>query len=354
MTRGIFPGKLKHAPPRAASGLVGHALACPSAFPTSNAGHSRSARVPALAKINLDLRVLARRPDGFHELRTVFQTISLADSIEIEFTPGARTGIDLDDGLNIPGNLVLRAAECVMEAARARGTVRMRLSKKIPMGAGLGGGSSDAAAILLALPALIGRRLPMEALCRMGASLGSDVPFFLLGGAAAGFGRGTELVPLPDPPVRYAILIAPGIHSDTRAAYAALSPGLTTESQQNKIVSFQSLTWELRASGVGSNDFEPVVFRQHRRLAALKKALAVAGASSAMMTGSGSALFGLFPTRREADEGLGRLDEANALREGDKVFRVSLVSRARYRALWSSALAGHVVPQSWPPGSRYI
>ena len=321
---------------------------------TRNAGRSRSARVTALAKINLDLRILARRPDGFHELRTIFQTISLADSIEIEFTPGARTAIELEDGMNIPGNLVLRAAECVMEATRARGTVRMRLTKKIPMGSGLGGGSSDAAAVLLALPALIGRQLPMETLCRMGGSLGSDVPFFLLGGAAAGFGRGTELVPLPDPPVRHAILIAPGIHSDTRAAYAALSPGLTTESQQNKIVSFQSLTWELRASGVGSNDFEPVVFRQHRRLAALKKALAVAGASSAMMTGSGSALFGLFPTRREADEGLGRLDEANALREGDKVFRVSLVSRARYRALWSSALAGHVVPQSWPPGSRYI
>jgi 4-diphosphocytidyl-2-C-methyl-D-erythritol kinase len=321
---------------------------------TRNAGRSRSARVPALAKINLDLRVLARRPDGFHELRTIFQTISLADSIEIEFTPGARTDIELDDGLNIPGNLVLRAAECVIEAARARGKVRMQLTKRIPMGAGLGGGSSDAAAVLLALPALIGRRLPMEALCRMGAGLGSDVPFFLLGGAAAGFGRGTELVPLPDSPVRHAVLIAPGIHSDTKAAYAALSPGLTTESQQNKIVSFQSLTWDLRAGGVGSNDFEPVVFRQHRRLAALKRALAEAGASAAMMTGSGSALFGLFPTRRDADGGLRRLDEAAALREGDKLFRVSLISRARYRALWSGALAGHVVPQSWPPGSRYI
>jgi 4-diphosphocytidyl-2-C-methyl-D-erythritol kinase len=194
----------------------------------------------------------------------------------------------------------------------------------------------------------------MEVLCRMGASLGSDVPFFLLGGAAAGFGRGTELVPLPDPPARYAILIAPGIHSDTRAAYAALSPGLTTESQQNKIVSFQSLTWDLRAGGAGSNDFEPVVFRQHRRLPALKKALKEAGASAAMMTGSGSALFGLFSTRRDADEGLRRLHEAGALREGEQVYRVSLISRARYRALWSGALAGHVDPQSWPPGSRYI
>src|SRR5450755_1698185 len=117
---------------------------------------TRRARVRALAKINLDLRVLGKRPDGFHELRTVFQTISLADTLEIAYTPARKTAISLVDSLQIADNLVVRAARMVMEAMRATGRIEMRLTKRIPMGAGLGGGSSDAAAVLLTLPALVG------------------------------------------------------------------------------------------------------------------------------------------------------------------------------------------------------
>src|SRR5512142_1365838 len=116
----------------------------------------RQARVRALAKINLDLRVLGKRPDGYHELRTIFQTISLADRIDLSFTPARATSIELEDRLAIPDNLVARAARLAMEATGAAGKVRMRLDKHVPMGAGLGGGSSDAAAILLALPVLTG------------------------------------------------------------------------------------------------------------------------------------------------------------------------------------------------------
>src|SRR6266550_3900315 len=112
----------------------------------------RRARVRALAKINLDLRVLGKRPDGFHELRTIFQTISLADTIDVAFTPARRTAVALDDPLAIPDNLIARAAQLTLDAMRLNGRVEMRLTKRIPMGAGLGGGSSDAAAILLALP----------------------------------------------------------------------------------------------------------------------------------------------------------------------------------------------------------
>src|ERR1039458_8932806 len=181
-------------------GSVGQTIACPtlgSARMHKVKGPirrydavTRWARVRALAKVNLDLRVLAKRTDGFHELRTIFQTISLADTIEIAFTPGRRTAIALEDELKIADNLVTRAARMAMDAMRATGLIAMRLTKRIPMGAGLGGGSSDAAAVLLALPALVGKVLDLAELCDIAGQLGSDVPFFLLGGAARRITRG--------------------------------------------------------------------------------------------------------------------------------------------------------------------
>jgi 4-diphosphocytidyl-2-C-methyl-D-erythritol kinase len=323
-------------------------------------GIPRRARVPAQAKINLDLRVLGKRADGYHELRTIFQTISLGDTLEIAFTQGRTTEIELQDDLGIPDNLVSRAARLAMEAMGAAGRVEMRLRKRIPMGAGLGGGSSDAAAVLLALPGLAGRWLGLGTLAGLAAQLGSDVPFFLLGGTAVGIGRGTELFPLPDAAARQALLLAPGIHVDTARAYAELSPGLTTESQQNKIFSFQSHTWDSIAGGpgaptafVGRNDFETVVFARHGRLADLKRGLTRAGATFAMMTGSGSALYGLFAGREEITRALRWAASKSGLRGEEKAFRVSLISRARYRSMWGRALAEHTIPKTWPPQSRY-
>jgi 4-diphosphocytidyl-2-C-methyl-D-erythritol kinase len=306
----------------------------------------RTARVRAFAKINLDLRVLGKRPDGYHELRTIFQTISLADILEIGFTPARRTSIDLSCGLDIADNLVARAARLALDAMRITGRVEMRLTKQIPMGAGLGGGSSDGAAVLLALPALAGRVLPVPVLIELARQLGSDVPFFLLGGAAVGIGRGTELLPLGDRPPRRGILVAPGIHVSTPDAYRRLSPRLTTESEQNKIFSFQSQVWERGDSLAGENDFEEVVFEQHGRLAAIKRNLLRAGAETAMMTGSGSAVFGLFSTGEQAARALKSLGK-------EQVFRISLVSRARYRSAWWHALKDHITGRIWPPRSRY-
>jgi len=308
----------------------------------------RRARVRALAKINLDLRVLGKRADGYHELRTIFQTISLADAIEIGFTPGRKTAIELDDPLGIADNLMLRAARMAMEAMRATGRVEMRLTKRIPMGAGLGGGSSDAAAVLLALPALAGRKIDGQALRRMAGQLGSDVPFFLMGGMAAGIGRGTELVPLSGQPKHgaEALVIAPGVHVDTAQAYRALSPRLTSEAPENKIFSFQSQVWGWGVAESPENDFEAVVFERHRSLAGLKKRLLRAGAAVAMMTGSGSALFGLFPDRKGIAAAMQQF-------QGERVYRVSLVSRARYRGTWWRALGEHIVQRTWPPQSRY-
>jgi len=306
---------------------------------------TRRARVRALAKINLDLRVLGKRPDGYHELRTIFQTISLSDTLEIAYTPGRKSTIELHDPLQIADNLVTKAARLAMEAMRATGRVEMRLTKRIPMGAGLGGGSSDAAAVLLALPALVDRELDLRKLRELGQQLGSDVPFFLLGGTAAGIGRGTELFPLPGAPARPGVLVVPGLHVDTAQAYRDLSPRLTTESQQNKIVSFQSHTFGWDREEPFENDFERVVFEQHRSLALWKKRLERVGATLALMTGSGSALFGLFQTGREASRAMDLLgNKAN-------LHRISLVSRARYRSTWWKALEKLIEPKTWPPRS---
>ncbi len=308
---------------------------------------TRRARVLALAKVNLDLRVLSQRPDGYHELRTVFQTISLADTLDIAFTPGRGTRIELEDASAIPDNLVAKAARLVLEATRSYGTVAMRLTKKIPMGAGLGGGSSDAAAVLLALPVLAAQEISAGRLSELAAELGSDVGFFLLGGTAVGIGRGVEVFPLPDVRPQPGLLVAPGVHVSTAEAYRRLSPRLTSESQQNKIFSFQSRTWDLSRGEDARNDFEAVVFEQHPRLAALKKRLTRIGASPALMSGSGSAVFGLFRSGDEVSRAL------NAL-EGEEVLRISLVSRARYRSLWWRALNEHIDQKTWPPRSRYL
>jgi 4-diphosphocytidyl-2-C-methyl-D-erythritol kinase len=305
----------------------------------------RAARIRAFAKVNLDLRVLGKRADGYHELRTIFQTISLADTIDSAFTPARRTAIDLASELNIPDNLVVRAARLALEAMRKSGRVDLRLIKRIPMGAGLGGGSSDAAAVLLALPVLAGKPLELPRLLELAQMLGSDVGFFLFGGAAVGVGRGTELFPLPDSEPRHGLLVATGIHVSTPDAYRRLSPRLTTESQQNKIFSFQSQVWDRGRSPAG-NDFETVVFEEHGRIASVKRKLLREGAETAMMTGSGSAVFGLFPTGEEASGALKSLGE-------QEVFRISFVSRARYRSNWWRALREHITGSIWPPRSRY-
>src|SRR6266853_6782682 len=196
---------------------------------------TRKATLRSLAKVNLDLRVLHKRADGFHELRTVFQTISLADRIEIEHEPGLRSEIVLDDPLAIPDNLVVRAAH----ALKIKGRVRIRLRKRIPMGAGLGGGSSNAAAILLALPVLSGNQVCSEKLREVALGLGSDVPFFLEGGTALGLGRGEELYPLPDLKREPILVVQSGFHISTVSAYRALQRGLTLPESPRYISDFR-------------------------------------------------------------------------------------------------------------------
>jgi len=299
---------------------------------------SAAVRLRSLAKINLDLRVLHKRADGFHELRTIFQTISLADTLEIEYQPG-RTKVELKSNIDIPANLVLKATDLVLGAIKAKGQLRMRLTKRIPLGSGLGGGSSNAASVLLALPVLLKRPLKLEKMLDLASQLGSDVPFFLLGGSAVGLGRGTELYPLPDVSPSTGLVVASGIHSSTSQAYAALNrPVLAgasspTPDPQSPI-----------------NDFETVVFPQHPQLKSIKGKLLKLGAGRAMMTGSGSAVFGLFPNRELRD---GAAERFRQEFPGNQVFQFTMVSRGRYRSLWRRQLAVSSESKTWPPQERY-
>lgn len=295
------------------------------------------ARVPAFAKLNLDLRVLYRRPDGYHELRSVFQTISLADEIGIRFRASRRTAIGLAGNVDIPDNLIVRAARLCLEEMRVSAAIEFDLVKRIPMGAGLGGGSSDAAAVLLALPALAGKVVPLERLMRLAAHLGSDVPFFLLGGTAAVLGRGEELYPAPDLRTRHVLLVSPDVHVSTPDAYRALSAQLTSESVEGKLAGFQARLWN-GETAPAANDFETVVFRQHPRLKTIRNQLLRAGATTAMMTGSGSSIFGTFPGRNE-------MDAAAKVFAKEKVFKVHFITRAAYRSAWQRRLrARHHLP----------
>jgi len=295
--------------------------------------------VPSFAKLNLDLRVLHRRPDNFHELRSIFQTISLKDTLRIEFDFAKRTQIDLSSSIDIADNLVVRAAKLLLEEIKVKAWVRFSLKKKIPMGAGLGGGSSNAAAVLLALPALAGKRIPMPELIRFAETLGSDVPFFLYGGTALGIGRGTELYPLPDLPAYHVLVVSTGVHVSTAQAYQALNRdvtnALTSPASSPILREFQTISWNLANGRLEQlplkNDFETVVFQQHPNLAAVVRKLRRTGATCAMMTGSGSAIFGIFTSQAEAQQAAQRFPAGQA-------FRVRFVNRAQYRQRWLQAL----------------
>ena len=291
--------------------------------------------VPAFAKINLRLEVLGKRPDNFHELRTIFQTISLKD--ELHFKKSRKTGIELRVVGNaslsaepIEENLVYRAVNAVKRELAILTGVAIELRKAIPAGRGMGGGSSDAAAALIGYLRLLNRRLPRERLFAIAAGLGADVPFFLEGGRALGIGRGEEIYPLPDTPKRRLLIVSPqGIHVPTPDAYRWLkAPQLTNSAGNPKLYGFCALAWSLQG-GPLLNDFEEAVFQQHPRLAEIKRELLQNGASEALLAGSGSAVFGVFPSPAKAR----RAAVGFPL---DQTFVCETISRDSYRRLIKS------------------
>jgi 4-diphosphocytidyl-2-C-methyl-D-erythritol kinase len=310
---------------------------------------TRAATVRSLAKLNLSLKVIEKRTDGYHELRTVFQTVSLADSIDLEWTPGESTAVVVECEPDIPDNIAARAAKLVIEAAGHPGTATIRISKRIAQGAGLGGGSSNAAAVVLALPVLIGARIDAAAQQRLASDLGSDVPFFLEGGTVLGIGRGTEIYPLNDVGRTHGLVVVPEVAVSTAEAYGWIGRKLTEGSLSRNLNSFQSFVWGLggRLSGRASeNDFEEVVFEQRPLLREIKGRLEAAGASPAMMTGSGSAVFGLYKDRQAITSALTQFAD-------DRAYPITFISRGEYRSMWWRQLRDHIQGRTWPLRSRY-
>ena len=285
-----------------------------------------SLRIPAFAKINLCLHVLGRRPDGYHELRTVFQTISLHDTLELELIRRPGVWLETDEPRLPVGreNLVARALTALRSELKLRSGVQAHLEKRIPIARGLGGGSSDAAAALLGLLHLTRQRLSLERLVEIAASLGADVPFFLFGGRALGVGRGDEIYPLPDDRKRSVVVVSPrDIAVSTREAYARLDSRLTKGRAASRLWSFCALCWSAQETSL-ANDFEGTVFRRHPRLAKLKRGLLRRGAAEAALAGSGSAVFGIFRSpaqARRAAQGFPK----------DQVFIVETLAREEYR-----------------------
>jgi 4-diphosphocytidyl-2-C-methyl-D-erythritol kinase len=254
------------------------------------------------AKINLTLHVGARRADGFHDVRTVLQSIALSDTLTVTERSGHFTLVSRSPGVPADRtNLIWRAAEVLWKALGRSGEPRdahVKLEKRIPTEAGLGGGSADAAAALIGLDTVWGGRRSRRDLMQLGATLGSDVPFFLQGGTALGFGRGEELYPLDDAPRFGVVVLKPSFGVPTADAYRWFDED-GTDAAPNDVPAVAPRRSEVDLgwpSGpiVLHNDLEAPVARRHPHIAQMVQACLSEGAIGAAMTGSGSAVYGLF------------------------------------------------------------
>ena len=280
------------------------------------------------AKINLGLRVLGRRPDGYHNIQTVFQSVDLSDDVEVEFRPAKRRTISLhcdQPDLNNRSNLAWRAAERLLTRLGVNARVHITLSKRIPVGTGLGGGSSDAGAVLRAISKLVAEPPPSRTLFDVASAIGSDVPYFLVGGAVTASGRGTDLSPIPELPPAWTVIALPDVSVSTVWAYQALADsrvtGLTQFPPWTRIenADLESLTFEAQgAKGLSErihNDFESVVFQRYPALETIKRQLLANGARGASLSGSGSAVFGIFCSFHNASQAADSLSSEGARTE---------------------------------------
>lgn len=283
--------------------------------------------VRAHAKVNLDLRVLGTRSDGYHELRTVFQTIEMHDTLTCVDRPGpfvlkCRTpGVPLDEG-----NLVWKAGAALWKALGRPGEptdTAVTIEKGIPMQAGLGGGSGDAAAALFAFARLWGGA-PITLLREVASGIGADVAFFLSGGTALGLGRGEEIYPLVDLPPHWIVIIRPPFGVSTAEAYSWYDEDRTAGLKEPRELQILPVPWPTRAAQM-INDLEPPVVRRHPEINTIKAALREAGAVASAMSGSGSAVFGLFRSRPVADRVVRPLSKA-----GSRAFLTRTLTRAEY------------------------
>ena len=252
----------------------------------------------AFAKVNYALEVRGVRDDGYHEISSVYQSVSLADELEIERSRGGFELIFEPDGVEVgplEENTVYKAWALLWEASGHELPARIRLHKMIPAGAGLGGGSADAAAVLVGMNELFDLGLRTGELRRLGARIGADVPFCVSGGTALGEGVGDALSPLPAPPAHHLLLAKPDRSADTGVIYRAYDGrvGRGGASAERVVTALRSGSLEAFAGAVG-NDLEPVTAELVPEVASYKRALLQSGALAAAMTGTGTAVYGIF------------------------------------------------------------
>ena len=284
----------------------------------------------------MHLQVLGRRGDGFHDIFTVFQTVSLHDTLTFE---RAET-VELEcSHLGVPGddsNLIIRAAKMLQKDLKISRGARIRLDKQIPMGGGLGGGSSNAAVALIGLSKLWDAAVTPQALTSLAMSIGSDVPFFLTGGTAIGAGRGTDLEAIGDCEAKYLIIVTPDVHVSTATAYADLGAQSLTNGEANRILRVcrsEAESPDFLHSTL-KNDFESTVFAAFPEIGRAKQTLINLGAKQALMSGSGASVFGIFDKEETRRAALKALDNEVNWRK----FAVAAVSRAEYREALERAL----------------
>ncbi|RPI29155.1 MAG: 4-(cytidine 5'-diphospho)-2-C-methyl-D-erythritol kinase [Acidobacteria bacterium] len=300
-----------------------------------------SLAVPCFAKINWLLKIEGRRPDGYHQITTIFQTIDLADRIRFTVTEDASIQLQVAGREVSPGpdNLLYRAVSSVKQKAGVGLGLRILLEKRIPVGGGLGGGSSNAAVGLLAANHLWNVQLSESELANLGSALGADVPFFLCGGTALGIGRGDEIRPLPDmAETPTLVLVYPGFPVPTSSAYQARDWGeyrgeavLTTLEADNKIQRFRQAMAKGDLSWL-ENDFEEVLFELYPALAQVARLLREAGCEPVRVSGSGSCVFGVADPGRAA-----KIAQDVSLQAAGEVFLCRSLRSQEYRNSFASA-----------------
>jgi 4-diphosphocytidyl-2-C-methyl-D-erythritol kinase len=283
-------------------------------------------RIRSFAKINLALSVLGKRADGYHDIQTIFQSVDLCDELEFRDSPRLELHCENLPGVREEENLAWKAAHRLASRVGRNPGVSIRLRKTIPAGAGLGGGSSNAAAVLLGLRRFWNVEIADPDLFTIAATLGSDVPFFLAGGTALGIGRGEKIHSLPDPPVQHLAIIYPGVQVPTAEAYRSLNLGLTSSKEDHRI---QSFVGQVQA-GTGFlasifNDFETSILTAYPPIAEAKSFLEQRGSTAALLSGSGSSVFGFF-----SDEESAFAVSREVARESWRVFPAKTLSRAEY------------------------
>lgn len=279
---------------------------------------SRSTALPpsvtvfAPAKINLVLRILDRRPDGYHNLWSLMQTVRLEDKLALSLNDNHSTITLRCDESSLKtdsSNLVYQAAAVVLEGSGQTVGLDMVLQKRIPMGAGLGGGSSDAAATIAGLNRLLSLGWSTEKMAHIGQTLGSDVPFFFFAPSAIVEGRGENVAPVRIKGNRWVVLVNPGFPVETKWAYQQLSVSRTGVQPLSDVHAdlrkASEFSWE-EVLQAAENDFEVTVFKAHPALHIIKRKLLAAGAEAALLSGSGATVFGVFRdemTARRAEIG---------------------------------------------------